>query len=276
MVIIDLSQITFSNLFMHIKKHEEINEELLRYMILNSIRAYNAKLFKGYGEVIIACDSKENWRKTVFPYYKANRKKKRDESTINWTQVFEALDTIKQELKDYFPYTVIDVDGVEADDIIATLSKLGEETLILSGDLDFIQLHTDKIKQFSPTLKKYIKSKENPTDYLKIHILQGDSGDGVPNVCSADDTFVLNKRQKRLTSKKLKYLIECEPEDYTSVEQRNYYRNKQLIDLSLTPEEYKLSILEAYNNRPKKNKSKLFNYFFDKKLVKFISSIQDF
>jgi hypothetical protein len=259
---------------MHIKK-SEFNEDFLRYMVLNSIRAYNTKLFKNRGEVIIACDSKNNWRRDVFPYYKAKRKQKREESQINWAQVFDALDNIKSELKEYFPYTVIDVERAEADDIIATLSKLGEKTLIISGDGDFVQLQDGfLIEQYNPVKKKFIKNTDK--DYLKKHIIYGDAGDGVPNIMSADDVFITGKHQKRITKKRLNMLLTLDPEEYPSVERRNYFRNKELIDLNCTPIDVKSAILNQYETRPKKNKSKLFNYFFDKKLTKFMNIIQEF
>lgn len=277
MILVDLNQITFSNLAVLISKGTIVDNDTMRYMVLNSIRAYNAKLFKGWGEVVIACDSKHNWRKDVFPFYKARRKKRRKEETkINWEKVFGAFDVVKSELKEFFPYTVIDVDKAEADDIVGTLCKTGERTLILSGDSDFIQLHDGfLISQYNPVKKKFI-SNNDPVKYLKEHIIEGDAGDDVPNVLSADDTFIMDKRQKRLTSKKFKYLMENDPENYPSVEKRNFFRNKQLIDLSCTPKNIMQAINDQYQNKPVKDKSKLFNYFYDRKLTKFIDSIQEF
>jgi 5'-3' exonuclease len=53
------------------------------------------------------------------------------------------LSKFKQELKDNFPYKVIDVEGAEADDIIGTLVPrhiMHEDILIISSDGDFLQL----------------------------------------------------------------------------------------------------------------------------------------
>lgn len=261
---------------MHLKNQNEFNTDFLRYMILNSLRSYNMKLFKGRGEIVIACDSKDNWRKDIFQYYKASRKTDREKSKINWEEIFKAFDTVKSELKEYFPYTVIDVHRAEADDIIAVLAKNGGKTLILSGDTDFVQLHDNfLIEQYNPVRKKFVTI-PHPELYLKEHIIEGDVSDGVPNIRSADDTFVLGNRQKRLTKNIKDYLIKTDPSLYPAVEKRNYERNKTLIDLTCIPEEIKLNINDEYNNKPTKNKSKLFNYFYDRKLIKFIDNLQEF
>lgn len=262
---------------MHIKKHDEINADFLRYMILNSIRSHVMKRVKnsGYGDLVIACDSRNNWRKEVFPYYKASRKTDRDNSTIDWEKVFESFNTVREELKEYFPYTVIDVERAEADDIIATLCGYGEKTLILSGDTDFVQLHDMMVEQYDPVRKKKVQI-NNTELYLKQHILEGDKSDGIPNILSDDDTFVLKKRQKPLTKKRMDILLSIHPNGYSPTEKRNYQRNMQLIDLTYIPEDIKLNIKEQYDNRPTKNKSKLFNYFYDRKLTKFMDSLQEF
>src|SRR6478735_5317299 len=112
-----------SNLMQQIGNHTNMKMEvdLLRHMVLNSIRAYNMKFKEKYGEMVIACDSNRYWRRDVFPYYKANRKSERDNSELDWNAIFEALHLIRDELQQFFPYRVVLVDGAEADDVIATL-----------------------------------------------------------------------------------------------------------------------------------------------------------
>jgi 5'-3' exonuclease len=125
MIIVDFNQVMISNLMMQLGNHTNvpIEEGLFRHMVINSLRAYKQKFGHEYGEMVIACDDKNYWRKQLFPYYKANRKKTRDASEINWSQVYEIFNKVKQEIKDYFPYRVIQVESAEADDIIATLVK---------------------------------------------------------------------------------------------------------------------------------------------------------
>jgi len=151
----------------------KIEEDLLRHMVLNSLRGYNAKFRNDYGEMIIACDDRGSWRRQVFPYYKANRKKDREQSEIDWNAVFESLNKIREELKTFFPYRVIQIETAEADDVIGTLcheyGNTSEKILIISGDKDFRQLHDYmNVRQYDPVRKKWIE--ENPADIRKAVI----------------------------------------------------------------------------------------------------------
>ena len=215
MIIVDLNQTMISNFMAQIGNHTniKIEEDLLRHMILNSIRGYNAKFRYEYGEMIIACDDKRSWRKNLFPYYKANRKKAREKSEIDWNSVFDVLNRVRDELKEYFPYRVIQIDTAEADDVIGSLChEFGnslEKILIISGDKDFKQLQSYmNVKQFDPVRKRWLEE-ANPERYLKEHIMKGDTGDGVPNFLSKDDTFVTASRQKPLRSDKLSKWIDA-------------------------------------------------------------------
>jgi len=280
-IIVDLNQVMISTLMMQIGNHKNIKleEDLVRHMVLNSLRAHKVKFSAEYGEMVIACDDKNYWRKQVYPYYKANRKKEREASELDWNTLFESLNNIRQELKDYFPYKVIQVDHAEADDIIAVLVKeynhLGK-LLILSGDKDFGQLQKyPNVTQYSPVLKKYI-SCTNPDLFLKEHILKGDSSDGVPNFLSEDNVFVMGIRQSPVTSKKLAVWILQEPDQFCNeATLRNYKRNQRLIDLEFVPDEIKTQTLDQYNTQ-NKDRSKLFNYFIQYKLKNLMEHINEF
>lgn len=281
MIIVDLNQVMISTLMMQIGNHKniKIEEDLVRHMVLNSIRSHKMKFGDEYGELVIACDDKNYWRKQVYPYYKANRKKERDASELDWNAIFDVLNKIRQELKDYFPYKVIQVESAEADDIIATLVKeyaYREKILILSGDKDFGQLQKyPNVKQYSPVMKKYITC-TNPDLFLKEHIIRGDSSDGIPNFLSPDNVFVMGGRQAPVTSKKLSTWIMQEPEEFCNENMlRNYKRNQQLIDLDFVPDDIAEQVLEQYNGQ-KKDRSKLFNYFITHRLKNLIESVGDF
>ena len=281
MIIVDLNQVMISTLMMQIGNHKNIKleEDLVRHMVLNSLRAHKVRFSAEYGEMVIACDDKNYWRKQVYPYYKANRKKEREASELDWNTLFESLNNIRQELKDYFPYKVIQVEHAEADDIIAVLVKeynhLGK-LLILSGDKDFGQLQKyPNVTQYSPVLKKYI-SCTNPDLFLKEHILKGDSSDGIPNFLSEDNVFVMGIRQSPVTSKKLAGWILQEPEQFCNEAMlRNYKRNQRLIDLEFVPDEIKTQTLEQYNTQIK-DRSKLFNYFIQYQLKNLMEHINEF
>lgn len=285
MIIVDLNQVMLSNLLMQIGNHTnaELEEGMVRHMVLNSLRYYRTKFKDEYGELVIACDNSNYWRKKVFPYYKANRKKNIEESELNWKNIFECLNKIRQELKDYFPYKVIDVESAEADDIIGTLVakfgsdlNTGEKILILSGDKDFIQLHTyANVEQYDPTRKKWIKH-DNPEQFLREHIMKGDSGDGVPNILSSDNCFVIGERQRPLTAKKMEKFMKVNPSELETSVARNYFRNAQLIDLSFTPQEIRDKVEEQFDAQNGRDRSKLLNYFIANKLKNLTEYISDF
>lgn len=283
MIIMDLSQVMISNLMIQLGNHTNANieEDLLRHMVLNSVRAYNVKFKDEFGEMIIACDAGNNWRRQVFPYYKANRRKNREKSEINWTAVFETLNKVRDELKDYFPYRVIRVDGAEADDIIGTLAQTygntNEKILILSGDKDFVQLQAYmNVQQFDPVQKKWRKT--NDVDkFIKEHIIRGDTGDGVPNFLSADDTFVVGARQKPISQKKLDQWLNSDPKEFCDEKMlRGYLRNQQLVDLNFIPPDIKKEVLVQYEQQAGKGRDKLFNYFIERRLKLLLESINEF
>lgn len=288
MIIIDLNQVMISNLMMQLGNHTnaQLEENMVRYMVLNSIRSFNQKFSREYGEIVIACDNTNIWRKKEFPYYKANRKKNQEKSELDWKGIFECLGKIRQELKDYFPYRVIDVVSAEADDIIATLvhthgkivsSADDEKILILSGDKDFIQLHIySNVRQYDPVRKKFIEHSD-PERYLKEHILKGDSGDGVPNILSNDDCFVVGQRQKPLTAKKIEAILEEGLDGKLNHPLfRNYKRNMHLINLSFTPWEIKEKILAQYEEQDDRDRSKMMNYFITNRLKNLMENIGEF
>jgi hypothetical protein len=280
-IIVDLNQVMLSNLLMQLGNHTnaQLEENMVRHMILNSLRSYRTKFSSKYGELVIACDNTNYWRKQKFPYYKANRKKAQEKSEMDWKSVFECMNKIRAELKEYFPYRVIDIESAEADDIISTLVRINcfEKILILSGDKDFIQLQCyGNVEQYDPVRKKWI-THENPDRYLDEHILKGDSGDGIPNVLSSDNCLVVGERQKPLTQKKLDGLIELGLDGkFDHPLFNNYMRNKQLIDLRFVPKEIGEKVVESYDKQEGKGREKLMNYFIANKLKNLMESIGEF
>ena len=284
MILVDMNQISLASVMMHLNvtQRTSVDMGMVRHMILNSLRMYRQSYFREFGELVICYDSKHYWRREYFPEYKASRKKTRESSGHDWDDIFECLNTIKSEIKDNFPYKVLEVYGAEADDIIATLCGELEydngKTLILSGDKDFIQLHKFKnVKQYSPITKKFING-EDPTEYLYQHILKGDSSDGVPNVLSPDNTFVDGLRQRPLSKKKISEWAGplCEQILPNDELKRNYQRNKKLIDLTESPKELFLECLKAYDDAPEGDRSKLLNYFIKNRLNDLMENIGDF
>ena len=282
-ILVDLNQVMIASLMAQLGTHRnaEVDENMIRHMVLNSLRFNRMKFKSEFGELIICADDRSYWRKDVFPYYKASRRKARDESELDWGCIFSALNKIRDELKEVFPYKVIQIDGCEADDVIGAIIhkegkylNSGENFLILSGDKDYIQLlKYANVKQYSPILKKWIVH-SNPEEYLFEHIIRGDAGDGVPNVLSPDNSFVMNIRQRPITQKRLSELREIEkmPDEI----KRNYFRNKTLIDLNEIPSSNKEKILSSYAAENANNRSQLLNFFIKNRLKLLIESINDF
>jgi len=265
-------------------RNAPIEESMVRHMVWNQLRSFKSKFSREYGEMVICCDNTNFWRKKFFPYYKAGRKKMRDESEFNWNHIFEIIANLRQELKEFGPYRVIDVESAEADDVIATLVNkhgnilnTGERMLVVSADKDFIQLQKfGNVKQYDPIRGRWI-SHVSPETYLKEHIIRGDTGDGVPNILSNDDCFVVGDRQKKLTKKRLEYLINTSPDEYDEPEvKRNYQRNETLIDLSKIPENIKNQVHQQYDSQSNRDRSKLYNYFVSFKLKNLMENLSDF
>jgi len=284
-ILIDFNQVMLASLFASIGNHHniDVDENLIRHMFLNSLRSNRKKFGQEFGEVVICADGKNSWRKEVYPYYKANRRKSREESELDWNELFRIINLIRDELREFFPYKVIHIDHCEADDVIGVIvNELGTELnigtepiLILSGDKDYIQLHRfANVKQYDPVRKKWVQN-SNPDKYLAEHIIKGDTGDGVPNILSEDNCLAVGSRQKPMTAKRLEQFIN-NPESMDAETLRRYHRNKMVIDLSEVPDMYKDKILEEFNNTETAGRSGLFNFFVSKKLKNLITDIQDF
>ena len=287
MILVDLNQVMLSNLLKQISpRNPDVSEDLIRHMVLNSIRSYKQKFGDKYGELVICTDDRKYWRREVFPYYKSNRKKERQASNLDWNMIFDTLNRIKQELKDNFPYKVIQVHRAEADDIIGTLVKrfghLGiapasaEPILILSSDKDFGQLQKyANVDQFSPIAKQYVRI-PNPDRFLKEHIIKGDRGDGIPNFLSADDTFANGGRQRPIKSANFVDWSDMAPEDFcTEKMMEGYLRNKQLIDLDCIPKDVEDAINKEFDT-VEVHHGNLLNYFIKHKLKNLTEHIGEF
>lgn len=291
MILFDLNQVMISNIMKQVKKDmANLDENLVRHMVLNSIRSYNRQFREVYGKMILCCDNGKSWRKSVYPQYKASRRKDYDKSIYDWNKIYELINMIKEEIKEEIGYRTIEINGVEADDIIGVLAPLiveerNEPVLIISGDKDFLQLQeTVGIDQFSPTLKNFMVA-DDPKGYLLEHTLKGDAVDGIPNFLSPDDCLVNQKRQKNLYRELIseileqddpvRYIVQKYGED--SDEKMNFERNQKLIDLKNTPFELIDKILEEYR-KPITHKSKthVLSYLAKHKLKELTNKIEDF
>lgn len=296
MILVDYSQVALSNILSFQRELKGTDSEvknLIRHVTLSTLKSYKKKYGKEYGELVICCDGRKYWRREIFPHYKANRKKARDNSDLNWTLIFDTLTEMREDIAKYFPYKVIHIDRAEADDVIAVLAKHTQENdliqeglieepqkvLILSSDGDFIQLQKYKnVTQWSPMQKKQIKANAKELHEKKItHIVKA-GDDGIPNILSKDDVFVVGERQKPVSAKRLQEFLEhgydaCKNDE----ERRNWHRNVKLIDFDHIPEDVSTEIIDTYvNNKPTGDKMSIMNYLIEKKCRLLLDELEDF
>jgi len=283
MLLLDFSGISIAPVAMgHVHSGDE---NLIRHMILNSIRMYRQKFKDKYGEIVIVADGGGNWRKEVYPEYKGKRRSTREASKIDWAEAFRIINMVIQELKDEFPYKVIHQWGCEADDSIAELvhytQEFGnwEDVMIISADKDFRQLQVfDNVDQFTPMFKKLIKE-DNPRGYLAEHILKGDDGDGVPNALSDDDTFMVEGKRQNILSKKKKEALLADPKALGEQVYRNYQRNRQMIDLinPSTPDRIRKEIINSFESQDEGDKKgKVFPYLIKNNCRLLLENVKEF
>lgn len=148
-------------------------------------------------------------RRDLFPDYKENR---RFMTKLNRTYDFQTLEEeVESRKKQYdllmallmnLPVTVIQIDGVEADDKIAYLAQIAEErerkSIIMSNDKDYLQLVSDYISVWNPVKKKLytpIKVVEDygfhPNNFVLYRAITGDSSDCIPGVKGIGEKTVL-------------------------------------------------------------------------------------
>lgn len=269
-----------------------LTEDAARHMILNMIQSYKKKFHQKYGSFVICCDGPNNWRRDVYPYYKAKRRenKAKAESPIDWEMVYSVMNQTISDLYEFFPYKVVQVPGAEGDDVIAVLSKyyannefilegideIPQNTLIISSDHDFKQLQSyGNVQQWSYLTKEFVRTKD-PIGDLHTKLLRGDAGDGVPNAFSDDDVFVTDKRQTPATEKRCAPILEqlqagVKPERISANLSRN---NKMMNLLDQIPEDVVNRILERFHGAPTDNK--MMSYFIRHGMKNLMENIGNF
>ena len=252
-ILVDANQIAISHLMIRNKIEDGINIDSVRKSIVRVVGRIAKKFGPEYGKMILCYDDKNYWRRDIFPFYKKNRKQEREASKYNWDEVFSVLNKIRDEIRTNLPYHVLQVQGAEADDIIASIcihsskKENPEKTLILSADKDFIQLHKfDFVNQYDPIRNRWITN-ENPVQYLQEHIIRGDRSDGIPNILTCDDAIVTGKTQKKMSKEKIAALASMDPSEFTNfIRLRNWKRNAEMIDFTRIPEPVSERILTSY------------------------------
>lgn len=277
MILLDNNQLMIASLFHASKIDEGLTEDLVRHLVLNVYRMYNKKFSDKYGDIVICNDGRNYWRNEMFEYYKANRKKHRKTSSVNWDEYYKIMNVIQDEIVNNLPYKNIQIDNAEADDIIAILTKhfyTQENIMIVSSDKDFQQLQRySNVQQYSPSKKDFLVC-ENPEEFLIEHIIKGDSSDGIPNILSDDDVFIQDDKRQKPCGKKKIGIIREELSEWTNTD--NWNRNQLMIDMAMIPEGVEQTILEEFNKEPIGKRSDILNYFIQKKLKYLMNYIEEF
>ena len=289
MILVDYSQTALSAILSFQRelkgKGEGYAANLIRHVILSSLQNIKKKHGREYGQLVICADGRDYWRRDIFPHYKAGRKKTRDASGLPWTLIFDTMSSIRDDLQENFPYKVIHYDRAEADDTIDNdliqegLEESSQKVLIISSDHDFKQLHRfPNVRQWSPKIKKLLVTE---SDYMTVghiqHIVKA-SDDGIPNILSADDVFVIGERQKVVSAKRLAEFVEhgyngCKTDD----ERKNWHRNIQLVDFQFIPEDVSSEIINKYiNTNVVNDKMKIMNYLIKNRCRLLLDNIEGF
>ena len=142
------------------------------------------KLIEDFREdkmIVVFDAARENFRNKIFKDYKANR----GETPEDLIPQFEII----RECVDAFNIPQIEIQGFEADDIIATYCQLAEkqniETIIVSSDKDLMQLVNEDITMLDPMKNKIgidqvIEKFSLPLKVIQIQALTGDKVDNIP------------------------------------------------------------------------------------------------
>jgi len=281
MILVDLNQVLISNLMAQTRGKSDIkpNKEMIRHMVINSLRGFNLKFKEQYGTMVLCADAGDPWRRDIYPNYKHARRKGRVDSDTDWDNIFNCITEIKNEIAENFPYVMMYIEKAEADDIIGALvfNHTNEPIMIISGDKDFIQLQSNtNVKQYSPIQKVFVGEGLDPKKFLHEQIIKGDRSDGIPNILSPDDIFLTGEKQRPINKKRLEEWANVSNIPLGSETSKYYERNKQLIDLSCMPKELERTIINTYREYKIPNRSKLLPYFMQHKLKALMTNIGDF
>ena len=162
--------------------------------------AYTTKMLNTT-RTIVVFDGKggSSRRRKLYPEYK---NKRRGKIRLNRINEYENIEDERHsmfmqlsrcvEYLEALPLTIISVDNVEADDVIAYIAKQllpKSNHIIMSTDKDFLQLVNNRISVWSPTKKKLYKPETLKEEYeitsnnfLTYRILEGDKSDNIPGV----------------------------------------------------------------------------------------------
>lgn len=288
-MVIDISNISIATLMNNFKPKEQasITIEMIRHLVLDTLR-FNVVKFKGeYPEIVIAFDDRNYWRRQKAWYYKKRRQIEHEESEWDWDRLNNFLNLVFEEIRQNMPYLGLKVEFAEADDIIAVVTKKavgeGRRVLVVSADSDFTQLQKyNGVRQWSPPQKKWITPKYgSPRNDLRYKNIKGDKKDSIACIKIRNDyivTKVEGERAPAVKSSELEAWMEADdPTTLMTPEwAARYKENEELRDFEFIPKDIENSIIEAYNTPKSGSKAKMERYFMDNKLSRMFEKLSDF
>ncbi|ADE34877.1 RnaseH [Klebsiella phage KMI9] len=288
-MVIDISNISIATLMNNFKPKEQasITIEMIRHLVLDTLR-FNVVKFKGeYPEIVIAFDDRNYWRRQKAWYYKKRRQIEHEESEWDWDRLNNFLNPVFEEIRQNMPYLGLKVEFAEADDIIAVVTKKavgeGRRVLVVSADSDFTQLQKyNGVRQWSPPQKKWVTPKYgSPRNDLRYKNIKGDKKDSIACIKIRNDyivTKVEGERAPAVKSSELEAWLEADdPTTLMTPEwAARYKENEELRDFEFIPKDIENSIIEAYNTPKSGSKAKMERYFMDNKLSRMFEKLSDF
>lgn len=306
LMVVDLSNILYRTIYSDssIKRAEDVSIELLRHVMLTSVLDYLKKVrarFPDRNVVTVLAHDQGSWRRSIFEHYKWSRRqpdpKATEEKLAFKKKVLETFDLLAKEAKEHYPFVSIKASDCEADDVCAAIaSEFGEMTdvVLVSSDKDIKQLAIGRVWSLYPTHtmeKKWhqFKNEKEQSEYVLNLVLDGDAGDGIPNVLSDSNTFAeATKRQKPMTDKRLAEFKAIAGDDplfrklILSPIGARFAENMELIDLRGSrnlPNGYLERIISEYNSQMDTldcRKSNFYRYLNQNGLSRHLSNLELF
>jgi len=269
-VIFDLNHLSYRCFFACRNDIQQVGYKYLHHVMFNNIINLSRRFEAD--KVILCVDDKQNWRKKIYPEYKAQRKENRAED-INWEEFYAEFDKFIEYCKTYFPFYVLQVKYMEADDIAAMLAKTyqNESKTIVTSDGDYIQLLRYKNVKIYDPIKSTFKKEDDPVRALKIKCLMGDKSDNIPPIKPRVGEVTAGKIAD--DPKLLQEILEHPElgEEY----KENYKRNIRLIDLNRIPDKLLSKSIQQFESYQLVDGKGIFNFLAKNKFRDLLNRLNE-
>ena len=271
---IDFSHLAYRCLFANAGTIKTNGWGIMRHLLIKNF-VYLSEKFEP-NQVFICFDSPTIWRKSFYPEYKATRKAARDKQKdiIDWKEFFNFLSEFKVEIREIFPFYCLEQEGLEADDVIAYLTRNNPDKnkTIVTSDGDYVQLLRFKNTSIYDPLKDKMVTGVNPVLELEKKILTGDKSDNVPPI---KPRLGEKTAEKLISSGQIDLMLEEKTSTGEYVELRkNYDRNKKLVDLTKTPVNLLEQLQQTIDDYVLPDGKVIFTYLKTKKLRDLLGNMQ--